>query len=197
VTLLCMTPVELEAWEGTNVRIQNPRERALGPCADCLLAYALEMRAAGRCDGTPGGVEEDDDVTMDPRSRPGLRPGPDVLPAPAELQPGRWSDLDVLFPPCGSCSHEQVCHLRIALEGVARVEIIAPDLPAGLKLRIGATVECSAYSRGRSRPAAVRALSHEERGGAITGAKRAISAETREKMRQSALAAIARKRGGA
>jgi len=52
----CMDAAEWAAWSETNDG-RTPGLRvvlgAASPCHDCTLAFALEMRADGRCDGTP------------------------------------------------------------------------------------------------------------------------------------------------
>jgi hypothetical protein len=52
VTPDCMTPSELKSWAAANNLI-HPRHRADLPCRDCPAAFAAEMRAEGRCNGTP------------------------------------------------------------------------------------------------------------------------------------------------
>ena len=61
-----------------------------------------------------------------------------------------------------------------------------PDLDAALEVTLTATVECSEYARAARR--AARALPD-----AGEHPKRVISPEARERMRQGALAAVARK----
>jgi len=39
-------------WERNN-RLLPPSNRALSPCEDCTVRFAVEMRLAGRCDGWP------------------------------------------------------------------------------------------------------------------------------------------------
>ena len=46
-----MTADELAAWSEANERLRNPVKSA---CLDCPMAFALEMRAAGCCNGEPG-----------------------------------------------------------------------------------------------------------------------------------------------
>jgi hypothetical protein len=56
---------------------------------------------------------------------------------------------------------------------MATVETSAPPLPAGLRLSLVATVECSHFLRDRAKPAPVRVLTSQQRGQANgPGAKR-------------------------
>lgn len=65
---LCMDHDEWEAWQGTNRRLTYQGDQAARPCADCLLGYAAEMRAEGRCNGEPAGDHHEED-TMEPTPR--------------------------------------------------------------------------------------------------------------------------------
>jgi hypothetical protein len=184
-----MEPDELAAWQEANGRLvgRSGLRREDRPCADCPLGYSLEMRAQGRCNGTPAGVEEDIEVDA-----------PETPTPPRSLPVARRVALDVAAPPCESCAHEPVCGLRAALEGIADVETTAPALPAGLSLTLNAVVSCGHFLRDRARPAPVRVLTPEQRGqansvGVGRRAPRQISDATREKMRASAIAARARK----
>ncbi len=49
-----MEPGEYLDWRALNARTYGSN-RAMLPCEDCPLTYALEMRADGRCNGKPGG----------------------------------------------------------------------------------------------------------------------------------------------
>jgi hypothetical protein len=54
-----MSEADYVEWSGLDVKVEYGR--AGTPCIDCLIGYALEMRAKGLCNGTPGGAEEDDE----------------------------------------------------------------------------------------------------------------------------------------
>jgi hypothetical protein len=192
----CMAPDEWADWQRLNPSPAPSRRGLRGslfvdrPCADCPIGYAVDMRALGRCNGKPGGTEEDTEMDQ---------PEPT---APRGLTTTRRVSLEVIAPPCGSCSHEPVCALRAAFEGMATVETNAPSLPAGLRLYLTATVECGHYLRDEAKPAPVRVLTPQERGQAngadpFRRAARRISDETRQKMRDSAIRAWARKTEGA
>lgn len=49
-----MEPDDHLDWRALNARVSGPG-RAVLPCEDCPLTFALEMRADGRCNGEPGG----------------------------------------------------------------------------------------------------------------------------------------------
>ena len=53
---LCMTPDELDAWRAAAeyVRVNWGHSRTDDPCSDCTLAFHLEQRALGACNGIPG-----------------------------------------------------------------------------------------------------------------------------------------------
>ena len=48
----CMDPAEAAEWERWNA-ILPPDRRASDPCEDCTVAFATEMRLAGRCNSWP------------------------------------------------------------------------------------------------------------------------------------------------
>lgn len=172
-TPACMDADELAGWHLFNDRAKGSSHVTL-PCADCLPGFAAEMRSIGRCNGTPRGGQEDEEMgTFDFKTT-----GPDqpnlIDPALSRgLSPIRRVELDIAAPPCASCAHEPVCALRAAFEGMATVETAAPPLPDGLRLTLSASVECSHFLRDRAKPAPVRVMTPQERGQANgAGAKR-------------------------
>jgi hypothetical protein len=158
-TPACMEPDELAGWQEKDARVRSTGGSADLPCSDCLPAFSDEMHKAkspeypqGRCNGMPKGGQEVD--AMD-------QPAPIAargLTIPRRVQ------LEVSAPPCGSCAHEPICALRAAFESMATVETSAPPLPAGLRLALVATVECSHFLRDKAKPAPVRVLTSQERG---------------------------------
>lgn len=58
----CMDGREYAEWQAHNQRLAQ--WVAPTPCHDCIAAFAVEMRMEGRCDGHPGGVEDDDTQLM-------------------------------------------------------------------------------------------------------------------------------------
>ena len=137
---LCMEPDELVSWSEMRDRSTAYHDRTAHPCRDCLPGFAAEMRAVGRCNGTPSGIEEDTEVEQPATPTP-----------PRSLPVRRTTVLDVAAPPCESCAHEPVCGLRAALEGIADVETTAPRLPDGLSLTLTAVVSCGHYLRDKGR----------------------------------------------
>ena len=189
----CMDADELVTWAESNDHITSRQERATRPCEDCPLGFAAEMRDLDRCNGTPGGVKEDEDmVTTEEGTALDLTLKKEA-PRPAIELRTRVA-LDVSAPACASCLHEPVCALRRALEGIGTVETTAPPLPDGLHLALVATIACDHYARDRAKPAPARVLTSQERGQA---AKRQVSEETRERMRQAQIRVIAERRAAA
>jgi hypothetical protein len=119
------------------------------------------MRSIGRCNGTPRGGQEDEEMGTFDYTAPDQ---PEPKEAPRALTMSRRVELEVAAPPCASCAHEPVCALRAAFEGMATVETSAPPLPDGLRLTLAASVECSHFLRDRAKPAPVRVLTSQERG---------------------------------
>lgn len=78
---LCMTADEWADWRAHVSFTGHHTEQAARPCDDCPLGFAADMRAEGRCNGTPGGVadepEEEPIVIADPA------PTPEPIPAAA------------------------------------------------------------------------------------------------------------------
>ena len=161
-TPACMDADELAGWHLFNDRAKGSSHVTL-PCADCLPGFAAEMRSIGRCNGTPRGGQEDEDMGTFDYTAP-EQPQPEPKEAPRSLTMTRHVQLEVAAPPCASCAHEPVCALRAAFEGMATVETAAPPLPDGLRLTLTASVECSHFLRDRAKPAPVRVLTSQERG---------------------------------
>lgn len=108
--------------------------------------------------------------------------------------------LEVATPACDSCVHEPVCSLRQWVERLASIRGERPTPPAGLTLTLRADVSCEHFLRAKPRPVVPEPVLTSQQRGQANGAaefraKRFVSPETREKMRQSALAAAARRRG--
>ena len=74
MTYPCMTPDEWAEWQEHN-RVAGPK-RADAPCDDCLIGFAIEMRAEGRCVGIPAGAPEGD-APLPPRRRRATPTGTD------------------------------------------------------------------------------------------------------------------------
>lgn len=96
----CMDAEEWALWERANRSLSSSLERATRPCADCPLGHAADMRAIGQCNGTPGGVEDEEDEGAERTEGP-VVVGPLVaLPAITEgrEEPGREDDMDRTGP---------------------------------------------------------------------------------------------------
>ena len=52
----CMDADDWRIWRSLAVFNGSEADQAARPCHDCPLSFALEMRAQGRCNGTPGEV---------------------------------------------------------------------------------------------------------------------------------------------
>lgn len=55
----CMDPGEWASWQEKNRQVAQ-NQQAPRPCSDCLLGFAAEMRAIGRCNGQPAGDSADE-----------------------------------------------------------------------------------------------------------------------------------------
>jgi hypothetical protein len=124
---LCMSADEFAAWREMNGRITG-RDRGSRPCDDCPLGFAAEMRAEGRCNGTPGGVEEEDEVEI--RELKASQAG--VVPVTVTV-------------PCGRCVHREVCGIRAQIADLDRVETELPALNPALKPTLSMSIECGFY----------------------------------------------------
>ncbi len=82
----CMADDEYAGWAKMNARITGHSQRAKRPCADCTLGYASEMRAVGRCNGTPGSIEKEPEMEQPENVAP--PPQPDARP-PRRARRGR------------------------------------------------------------------------------------------------------------
>lgn len=178
----CMAPDEHEAWIEMNRRTATARAVAVArPCADCTLGFAAEMRAVGRCNGSPGGEEEEP-----------------MEPEPIDVRLHRRVPVSLSAPPCASCAHEPVCALRAALEGLTEIPVAAPPMPDGLRITLTAAVECAHFLRDRSSPtpAKVTGATNSQRAwkeNPFARPRREVSDATRQKMRDSAIEARARR----
>lgn len=84
----CMDPDEWEVWQDTNRRLTSFGDQATRPCDDCTLGFAADMRALGRCNGTPAGADEEDEPMDTMPARP--EPGPPTR-QPTPKQTRRWN----------------------------------------------------------------------------------------------------------
>lgn len=135
---LCMDPEDWRRWQSANRSITAQSERIERPCQECPLGFAAEMRAAGRCNGTPSGVDEEEDQ-MSQVSR--------INSKPVQVR---------LVAPCEKCVHRDVCSIRESLTGALAegVEVEMPALRPELTPVATIAVECSRFRRetGAGRP---------------------------------------------
>jgi hypothetical protein len=135
----CMDDEEWTLWTGAQ---ELPRFKedgrivALSACHDCMPAHALEMRAAGRCNGHPRGVEPDEDEPDEP--------APAITPK--EIRPMKIVRV-ALQAPCGSCIHAAVCNRRAAIARVQSAAVDVTDLPEGLTVEVVGSIDCDAYAK--------------------------------------------------
>lgn len=127
----CMEPDEWDTWQRLNPR-NAPGGMARRPCADCPVEFARDMRAIGRCNGTPNAAlhissdEEEDPVTK---------------------------SIDVaVTAPCGTCAHAPICSIRRGLEELSVLEAALPELDAAITIRLGAVVDCRYYLKAKATP---------------------------------------------
>lgn len=130
----------------------------LTPCHDCMPDYALEMRAEGRCNGHPRGVEPDEDEAP--------------LPAPVARKERHMATVNVaLSVPCATCAHEPICN---RLSSIARLnEAFAVEhgsLPRGLSVALSASIDCDAYMHLRKSPVKATTPAADGQDGAVEAA---------------------------
>lgn len=129
----CMTADEWTAWQDTNRRI-NQGSQAPRPCSDCTLGFAAEMRAEGRCNGSPAGAEHDEEENdMDP------------VVTPEPKAPTRQVRIAVTAP-CGGCSHVQVCRIADEVRAIADTTVAVPKVGPSLALELSASISCEFYT---------------------------------------------------
>lgn len=133
----CMDADEYAGWLALNGGSAAARHVAAArPCDDCSLGFAAEMRALGRCNGTPAVTEETD---MDEQPQ-------------APIGPQNRVPVAITPPPCASCIHEPVCSLRRAVVDMAGLILGVPRVADGLQVNLAAEVRCDHYRRDRTKP---------------------------------------------
>jgi hypothetical protein len=138
----CMDEAERTEWEAANARIKNlyaGTRQADRPCTDCTLGFAADMRAVGRCNGTPGGVEEEEPME-DTRTL-------------ALIESASTTKVGIaVSAPCGSCAHAPVCRLRGAVEALAKATIPVPKLEPGLAVELRGAIACEWFAKAKATP---------------------------------------------
>lgn len=140
----CMDDSEWVEWISKNSLSMPDGDAAARPCKDCPLGFAADMRAQGRCNGTPGGVaEEIDQEEEEPMDNiaPAPRPDPGIRIAVA------------LEAPCPACVKADVCSLRPLVEQLQSVQVATPKMDPLLGLQLAGTVTCRAFVKDRIRKA--------------------------------------------
>lgn len=151
---LCMTDDEWIEWRDRNPL--NVHGAIARPCEECPLGFAADMRAQGRCNGTPGGVAEDTD---EPTQEETPMDHADRTTVTVELVGGL---------PCGSCAHAEVCRIRPQLLGLRSVEVSVPAIDDAITMRVAADIDCDKYLRAKGTA-----------GGSAAGRKLNLSPEER------------------
>lgn len=167
----CMSDEEWADWRRLNPVYRNdatsrvPKtDMAARPCADCPLGYAAEMRALGRCNGTPAGVQDDEEEPA--MQQHASTPDASTTQAPGRpvftplVRAGRTTELPVALDlPCPACIHREVCRIREGLEArLAKLPVLVPELDPALSVAVEAKIECSLF---RPAPRPKRQLSPE------------------------------------
>ena len=155
----CMDAEELETWRvraGGWAGADDGRSRpgaagrarptvwTLRPCVDCPLGHAAEMRALGRCNGTPAGVEVDEieeETTMD-------QPAAGRAVERLRVDEATQTRVKVaVSAPCGTCAHAPVCGLRETLVALTGVVVRLPKLDEAIGIRLEASATCGHHLR--------------------------------------------------
>ncbi len=155
-----MTPEEFEDWR----RVPAGHGLPADPCDDCTLGFAADMRAIGRCDGRPGGAQEDDEPLL-------AREGRTMTTIRANVT-----------APCGRCIHREVCGRRAALDELGAVPVDMERLPDGVTASLAVAIECDAFATTKS---------HHRVTPASLGAARANAAKGRAALAARRLAELA------
>ena len=160
----CMDDEEWADWKSANRRVRSQTQQASRPCTDCTFGFAADMRAEGRCNGTPGGVEEEDedmDQVISERTEPSR---PVEIPTVAVRV--------TVAAPCGTCTHVAVCRLAADVRKVAETRVAVPVVGEGLQLVLSGAIECEHHEpvrkAGRPRKEATDAPTRQPSGSAVS-----------------------------
>jgi hypothetical protein len=169
---LCMEPEEWADWQRRNPRLTD-HAFAPRPCTDCPLGFAADMRAEGRCNGTPGGVQGDDEIPQEETPMEGERE-----------KPGRRVEVTLELP-CPRCEKQDVCGIRPSLEALRSLPVVAPELDPRVSVALAGSIECAAFVRARVRRADAGELDEPRR-------RNHLTPEGLERMRENGRQAAAR-----
>ena len=134
----CMEPPEWADWRARNPVAGIPdADQVARPCEECPIGWAVEMRAEGRCNGTPAGVAEDpdqvdeheEDHAVEHENTPGTR-----IPVTLEA-------------PCPGCIKSDVCSLRPRVEGLRSASVSISSIDPLVSVALAGTVTCGAFIR--------------------------------------------------
>lgn len=164
----CMDDDEWALWVAKNPVGLSSQMIADRPCHDCPTSFALEMRALGRCNGSPRGEETKRSDEMHETT-----PTPAAVIAGAPGRPSTGVALE-LVAPCPTCVHAPVCGLREKLERVKGAEVVMPRLPDALTVVVRGDVTCEHYT---ATPKPKRPHTESE---AVRAARVASAAKARE-----------------
>lgn len=172
---LCLDPDEWADWRARVSFTGHHSEQAARPCDDCPLGFAADMRAEGRCNGTPGGVhdEPEEETPMDV----------------VKMSGGQTRVEVAVVAPCGTCAHAAVCRLREHVESRSQLSAEAPVYDRAIRYELVATVTCEHYAKDR-----IRVASLTEVAAAPKRTGRPMSPEARANMAKAAQARVARER---
>lgn len=127
-----MEPTEWSLWTEANRRVGLGSGRISRPCEECPLAFALEMRAVGRCNGEPDGAPEDEEDE------------------PMDVSRVKGQPVTVtVSAPCGTCLHRQVCAIKADVEAASEADVALPLLSPALKPALSIELECGFYAKER------------------------------------------------
>lgn len=126
---LCMDARDWRDWQRLNPRNLGGHSVADRPCADCPASFAAEMRAEGKCNGSPGWRPPADDIEE------------------ADVGDAITISNVSISAPCGSCSHAAVCSIKATLGGLEEADVTIPKPDPALTVALALSVECSHYLR--------------------------------------------------
>lgn len=139
---LCMEPDEWTGWQAANARLNGftaEARRAFRPCEDCPMGYAADMRAEGRCNGEPSGVDEEEEQM-------------DTAPVTRIEQLATTKVRVALVAPCPGCMHAPVCRLRESVTALGQAPVAVPKLEDGLVVELRGAITCDWFAKVKVAP---------------------------------------------
>lgn len=126
----CMDEAELAEY----------RAGVLVGCRDCTETFANEMRAEGRCNGSPGEVLA------------GIGAEEPEMEEPINLATRRVA-VEVTAP-CDTCIHAGICRIQPTLVELRRLAVSLPTVDEAVSVELAADVSCAHYVKARGVKAA-------------------------------------------